>query len=336
MLSVFGICGYSGSGKTTLIEWLVPALAARGLRVAVLKHDCHGLDVDRPGKDSDRFFKAGADVVAQGPNEVFFRRHGAQELSPMIAVLAPHYDVILVEGHKRSPLLRKVWLLADGETEPPAEAGPVELILGREADRRAEALQWIDSILRGEAVMPPLYAGILIGGRASRMGRPKQLIVRDDKTWVEHIVTALGRSAERIVLLGGGLVPESLREYSLIPDVPGVAGPLAGILAAMRWAPAAAWLIAACDMPMMTPSAVAWLVGERRKDLLGTLPRLSDAGGVEPLFAIYEPAALATLERCEGPSDLARSGRVAAPTIPPALADAWRNFNTPQELAPAE
>ena len=36
-MKVFGISGYSGSGKTTLIERVLPVLAARGLKVAVLK-----------------------------------------------------------------------------------------------------------------------------------------------------------------------------------------------------------------------------------------------------------------------------------------------------------
>jgi hypothetical protein len=73
---VLGICGYSGSGKTTLIESLVPVFRSRGLRVAVVKHDAHTPTVDAPGKDSDRFFRAGADVVLRSPDETFIRRHG--------------------------------------------------------------------------------------------------------------------------------------------------------------------------------------------------------------------------------------------------------------------
>ena len=73
-LPVFGVCGWSGSGKTTLIEAVLPKLLARNLKVAVVKHDVHAIDVDRPGKDSDRFFQAGADVYLQG-NEELSRRH---------------------------------------------------------------------------------------------------------------------------------------------------------------------------------------------------------------------------------------------------------------------
>ena len=59
---VLGICGCSGSGKTTLIEALIPRLHSIGLQVTVVKHGAHNVNIDVPGKDSDRFFRAGADV----------------------------------------------------------------------------------------------------------------------------------------------------------------------------------------------------------------------------------------------------------------------------------
>ncbi|BAE51573.1 molybdopterin-guanine dinucleotide biosynthesis protein B [Paramagnetospirillum magneticum] len=40
-MKVFGIAGWSGSGKTTLLIRLIPALVARGVRVATVKHTHH-------------------------------------------------------------------------------------------------------------------------------------------------------------------------------------------------------------------------------------------------------------------------------------------------------
>ena len=68
---VFGICGESNSGKTWLIEKLIPCLRARGLRVGVIKRCGSHLEVEKPGKDTDRIFRAGGDVLAQGPDEWF-------------------------------------------------------------------------------------------------------------------------------------------------------------------------------------------------------------------------------------------------------------------------
>ncbi len=72
-MPVLAVCGWSGSGKTTLLESLIPLLRERGLQVAVVKNDAHGVEVDRPGKDSDRLFRAGASVVLRSPRESFAR-----------------------------------------------------------------------------------------------------------------------------------------------------------------------------------------------------------------------------------------------------------------------
>ena len=60
MIPIISIVGKSDSGKTTLIEKLVPVLTKRGYRVATVKHDVHGFEVDREGKDSWRHKQAGA------------------------------------------------------------------------------------------------------------------------------------------------------------------------------------------------------------------------------------------------------------------------------------
>ncbi len=62
-MKVLGFAAYSGNGKTTLIEGLIPLLAARNLKVSVIKHSHHGFEADRPGKDSDRYRRAGATGV---------------------------------------------------------------------------------------------------------------------------------------------------------------------------------------------------------------------------------------------------------------------------------
>ena len=140
-LPIIAICGWSGSGKTTLIEALLPRLRERGLQVAVLKHDVHGIEVDRPGKDSDRLFRVGADVLLQGPDEESFRAHraGADDWRRTLLWLAARCDLVLVEGHKGTPL-PKMWLLSERESEPPREVAEVVSAVFWDADRPAVAL----------------------------------------------------------------------------------------------------------------------------------------------------------------------------------------------------
>ena len=42
-IPVIAFAAYSGTGKTTLIEQLIPRLRAKGLQLAVIKHDGHQL-----------------------------------------------------------------------------------------------------------------------------------------------------------------------------------------------------------------------------------------------------------------------------------------------------
>ncbi len=101
---VLGVVGWSGSGKTSLLEALIARLAGRGLRVNVLKHSHHDVELEPPRKDSARLRMAGAaEVMLASPYRVAILRElrGAQEppLTEHLARLAPA-DLTLVEGYK--------------------------------------------------------------------------------------------------------------------------------------------------------------------------------------------------------------------------------------------
>ena len=68
-IPLLGITGYSGSGKTTLLEKLIPELIARHIRVSVIKHSHHNMQVDKEGKDSWRMKEAGSSQVILANDE---------------------------------------------------------------------------------------------------------------------------------------------------------------------------------------------------------------------------------------------------------------------------
>ena len=109
-LPLLGIAAWSGTGKTTLLEALLPRLAERGLRVAVIKHAHHTFDVDQPGKDSHRLRQAGAApmlVASRGRLAMMMETPGQQEpdLAQLVALVATQRpDLVLVEGFKAWPL----------------------------------------------------------------------------------------------------------------------------------------------------------------------------------------------------------------------------------------
>lgn len=110
MTPVFGIAGRSGSGKTTLIEAMLPLLAARGLRVNVIKHSHHDFQMEPPGKDSARFRLAGAqEVMVASPYRyaIVHELRDAPEpsLEEQLARLSPA-GLVLVEGFKQADIPR--------------------------------------------------------------------------------------------------------------------------------------------------------------------------------------------------------------------------------------
>ncbi len=102
MIPVVSFIGRSGVGKTTYLEKLIARLKSRGYRVGVIKHDIHGFEMDRPGKDTWRHAQAGADVVCISSFEKFAMIKKMQRDMPLdeIVALVDDVDIILVEGYK--------------------------------------------------------------------------------------------------------------------------------------------------------------------------------------------------------------------------------------------
>lgn len=101
---VLGLAGHSGAGKTTLAVQLVPALAARGLRVAYLKHDAHRFQMDRPGKDTFRVYEAGAVAVSIASAEqwAWLQRRPIPDIEDLVRQARRAADVVLIEGYHDS------------------------------------------------------------------------------------------------------------------------------------------------------------------------------------------------------------------------------------------
>jgi molybdopterin molybdotransferase len=108
-LPVLGFCAYSGTGKTTLLTQLIPLLKQRGLRLAVIKHTHHVIDLDKPGKDSYRMREAGAQQVVLASHQRLIslqekpQADGEANLADALACINPlETDLVLVEGFKHA------------------------------------------------------------------------------------------------------------------------------------------------------------------------------------------------------------------------------------------
>lgn len=251
--------------------------------------------------------------------------------------LTQQYDLVIVDGPVDYPT-HKMYL---GCTDYAHESDMIWL--GSDGDIQ-EFLEKLLAKLEQIVLQTPVWACILIGGRSSRMGQPKHLLTMQQastESWIERTVRLVQPHVDGLVVSGKGELPISLDHLQRIPDIPGVAGPLTGVLSAMRWQPGISWLVVACDMPFVSVEAINWLLKRRGPGCWGRLPRLSGSDFCEPLFAWYDGRAAHLLQDQLLTGNL-RVGMIGShhkidnPTIPEELCFAWQNVNTPEQLQSAQ
>lgn len=107
MIPIISIVGKSDSGKTTLIVKLVKELKRRGYKVGTIKHDYHGFEIDKEGKDSWRHGQAGSDTVAiSSPTKLALIKRVEEEapLDELGSLFFDDVDIVLTEGYKSGPM----------------------------------------------------------------------------------------------------------------------------------------------------------------------------------------------------------------------------------------
>ncbi len=145
---------------------------------------------------------------------------------------------------------------------------------------------------RAHASAPPLYGLVLAGGRSTRMGRDKAtLSYAHGAPQLERAMALLARHVQRTyVSVRAEQSAEAVRaRFPQIVDTLDDIGPIAGLLAAQAQHPEAAWLVLACDLPLLDEATLAYLLRAREPARTATAYRSSHDGLPEPLCAIYEP-----------------------------------------------
>jgi len=246
--------------------------------------------------------------------------------------LAKTHDLVLVTGDVDFPL--QMVLCKEDESGKEGELSPIVCRNGNINNCIADLIRRLDFLV----CKTPVWGCILIGGRSSRMGKPKHLIKGPDgKTWLENTIATISLFVDGVVVVGAGDIPEELAGVTRLPDIPGIKGPVSGILSASRWQPLVSWLLVACDMPLITKEALAWLLSDRRAGDWGRVPLLEGASYFEPLLAFYDFRSRQLFEEqvCIGNMRIGRVGsdaKIANPVVPDELRHCWKNVNTPEQL----
>lgn len=142
---------------------------------------------------------------------------------------------------------------------------------------------------------------VLTGGKSSRMGQDKAFLNYHGKPQVEFMVDLLRDYCDDVFV--STRVDQAnhpiLKQFKQIHDATifSDAGPIAGIMSAMQQQPSAAWLIVACDLPLITTETLAFLIKHRNPTKCATAFVSSHDHLPEPLCSIYEPTAFTLLQK---------------------------------------
>lgn len=365
MTPIVSFVGRSGTGKTTFLEKLLPGLVERGLRVLVVKHDVHKFEVDKPGKDSWRLSQAGAWRVLltnAGKMALMGRTDGDIPLLTLVERYGRDADLVITEGFRKSAVPKFV-VIREGARErldphDPELEGVVGVISNVAVDTTLPVFPLDDvtptldfivrSFLRPVEGRRALTGVLLAGGRGARMGYDKALLTFRGWPLLPRLVGRMLEACDGGVLVvrrPGQPLPDlpddpAIRVVDdLIPDQAALGGLYTGLaLAPTPWV-----FLAACDMPLLDPSLIAWMRDQPvEADVI--LP-LAD-GRPQPTHAIYGHRCLGAIKRSLLSGELGMGSWRGSVRVHRIGEKEWRlvhlsghsfvNVNTPDDLLTAQ
>jgi molybdenum cofactor guanylyltransferase len=195
----------------------------------------------------------------------------------------------------------------------------------------------IGDFLIKNITISPISALILVGGKSTRMGRDKSQIDYHGKPQWQYVGDILrGLDLDVFISCRDEQMPQYEGE-NVITDTFMDLGPYGAILSAFRENPNTAWLVVACDLPLLDKSTLENLIKNRNPSAVATTYRSPESaeGFPEPLITIWEPKSYPILLQflaqgfsCPRKVLINSDTHIIDPSVPEALT----NVNTPDEM----
>src|SRR5262245_3530517 len=125
---------------------------------------------------------------------------------------------------------------------------------------------------------------VLVGGKSSRMGRPKALLPFDREPLIVHTVRTLKQLFEEIVLVAAPDQELPPLLVKLVRDEVAHQGPVGGIYYGLRAAQAEVCFVTSCDAPFLNLPLISYLVSQI-VDFEVVVPYWQER--LQPLHAVY-------------------------------------------------
>lgn len=209
-------------------------------------------------------------------------------------------QVVIIDSNKTASLQKRVeqltdvqlFLLADNAHEIPAFIRETILnwqqIPVLKVDDSENIIAFFEKALK--LAKPVLNGLVLAGGKSTRMGFDKGAAMWHGKQQRYYLADMLKSFCSEVYISGRpGQRQEIELPYPVIEDTFTGLGPYGAILSAFREQPDAAWLVIACDLPLMDEPTLRNLVAWRNSSSVATAYHSPATGFPEPLIAIWEP-----------------------------------------------
>lgn len=138
---------------------------------------------------------------------------------------------------------------------------------------------------------------ILCGGYSTRMQEDKSKIAYHGMPQWQYLAQLLATLVPEVYISCRADQLSTFESYDhIIVDTVSAKGPAAGILSAHEKEPDTAWLVVACDMPLLSTESIKYLLAHRDASKAATTFVSPVNHLAEPLITIWEPAALNVLK----------------------------------------
>lgn len=188
--------------------------------------------------------------------------------------------------------------------------------------------------------MPALNGLVLAGGKSVRMGQAKDLLNWHGKEQRYFAADLLAPFCDEVFISCRQDQLENFDTgYHALTDTFLNMGPFGGILSALRSQRNKAWLVVACDLPLLDQKSLEFLIQSRNPEKAATTYESPFDGLPEPLITIWEPKSYPLLLHFLGIGNTCpRKVLINSDTLilKPENPDALMNVNTPEDATKAQ
>ncbi|MBK9121672.1 MAG: molybdenum cofactor guanylyltransferase [Chloroflexi bacterium] len=141
--------------------------------------------------------------------------------------------------------------------------------------------------------MASVTIAVLCGGQARRMGFDKGLAALHGTPMIQHVLDRILPLGYPVLLVSNDTTAYGVFGVPVVGDVLSQRGSLVGVHSALTHSQTPHTLCLACDMPLVNPALLGYLVGLTNTAEL-VIPRVG--GYLEPLHAVYSRRCLPVIE----------------------------------------